>query len=133
MATIIDNPNNCPGTDQPDKGDWTSNGGMFRIQLRHRRNGSISYLWTRVTVLKVTNSQIDPTLKIYCDLSSYPSVSVGYGWSSGSNGVVGSVYCSKAIGVELGYNPLDLRMRWADITNGNATFDSFSKKKVQLA
>jgi len=93
MATIVSNPNTLvsAGTEATTVKSYMTP--CFFCELRRYVKGSTVYFWTRVTVRQSLNyTYIQP-------VCSVGGTSVQYGWSSGDNHTVGSIYCSKAIGI----------------------------------
>jgi hypothetical protein len=99
MAIIVDDPNTIDGVNQTDPIDYTTVGGRFRVQLRKKTDGNIVYYWTRVTVLQASNCQILSSLTLASTAHPEMNITVGPGWATGNNQIVGSIYCSKALGV----------------------------------
>jgi len=90
MATIVNNPNDLGGNATTVK-EFTTAAGYFRVELRRLLNGTTVYFWTRVTVIRGSNSVINPVCVV-------GGTTVESGWMSGDNWTPGSIYCSKAIG-----------------------------------
>jgi|GEM_PF-2644742 len=113
MAIIVDNPNTLGGSPTTVK-EWTGTYQILRCELRRLLIGSTVYFWTRVNVIKASNSAINAQCKV-------GSTAVGPGWNSGDNQTPGSVYCSKAIGFS-GY-PTQVSSFSGSFGWGEGTFD----------